>query len=222
MPDLISIGLGGGSVVEQRADGLRIGPRSVGYALFTRALVFGGDTLTLTDIGVAAGLLRPGDFLRGAAPALQPERVAGLGSDLSAAAAARVRALLEQAVDAQKTRPEPVTVIVVGGAGGVVPDALAGASEVLRPAAGAVANAIGAAIAQASGEIDRIFPLEGRGRDAALAEARALAMERAVAAGARPSAVEIVEVDEVPLAYLPGNAVRVRVKAVGDLAEVAG
>jgi hypothetical protein len=29
--------------------------------------------------------------------------------------------------------------------------------------------------------------------------------------------VEIVEIDEVPLAYLPGGATRVRVKAVGDL-----
>jgi hypothetical protein len=31
-----------------------------------------------------------------------------------------------------------------------------------------------------------------------------------------------VEVDEVPIAYLPGDAVRVRVKAVGDLQLTAG
>jgi hypothetical protein len=31
--------------------------------------------------------------------------------------------------------------------------------------------------------------------------------------------VEIVEVEEVPLAYLPGNATRIMVKAVGDLKE---
>ena len=29
--------------------------------------------------------------------------------------------------------------------------------------------------------------------------------------------VEIVDVEEVPLAYLPGNATRIMVKAVGDL-----
>ena len=34
--------------------------------------------------------------------------------------------------------------------------------------------------------------------------------------------VEIVEVEEVPLAYLPGNATRIMVKAVGDLAEGIG
>ena len=39
-----------------------------------------------------------------------------------------------------------------------------------------------------------------------------------VAAGAIPSSVDIVDFDEVPLPYLPGNATRIRAKAVGDLA----
>lgn len=55
MPDVFSIGIGGGSVVD--ADGLTVGPESVGYELGLRALVFGGDTLTATDIAVAAGLV---------------------------------------------------------------------------------------------------------------------------------------------------------------------
>ena len=38
-----------------------------------------------------------------------------------------------------------------------------------------------------------------------------------VAAGAAVRTVEIVDVEEVPLAYLPGNATRIMVKAVGDL-----
>ena len=41
---------------------------------------------------------------------------------------------------------------------------------------------------------------------------------REIAAGAEPTTVQIVDVEDVPLAYLPGNATRVRVKAVGDLA----
>jgi len=48
MPDVFSFGLGGGSIVRQ--DLLRIGPQSVGYRLTKEALVFGGDTLTTTDI----------------------------------------------------------------------------------------------------------------------------------------------------------------------------
>jgi hypothetical protein len=90
---------------------------------------------------------------------------------------------------------------------------------VIRPPHFDCANAIGAAIAQVSGEVDRIFAVDGRAytRDSALAAARAEATERAVAAGADPATVTIVEVDEIPLAYLPSNALRVRVKAVGDL-----
>jgi N-methylhydantoinase A/oxoprolinase/acetone carboxylase beta subunit len=59
MPDVVSIGLGGGSLVS--ADGGTVGPVSVGYALPQRARTFGGDTLTATDIVVAAGLAAPGD-----------------------------------------------------------------------------------------------------------------------------------------------------------------
>ena len=72
MPDLLSIGLGGGSVVER--DPLAVGPKSVGYRLTREALVFGGDTLTATDAAVAAGLAEIGDA----------RAVAGLPRDLVA------------------------------------------------------------------------------------------------------------------------------------------
>jgi N-methylhydantoinase A/oxoprolinase/acetone carboxylase beta subunit len=54
-------------------------------------------------------------------------------------------------------------------------------------------------------------------RQQALDDARQEAVERAVAAGASPSTVEIVDFDELPIPYLPGNAIRIRAKAVGDL-----
>ena len=44
------------------------------------------------------------------------------------------------------------------------------------------------------------------------------AIGRAVEAGADPRSVEIVELDEVPLTYLPSNAILIRAKAAGDLA----
>src|SRR5205823_12520761 len=47
MPDLLSIGLGGGSLVARSA--LSVGPRSVGYRLVEEGLVFGGSELTATD-----------------------------------------------------------------------------------------------------------------------------------------------------------------------------
>ena len=59
MPDLLSIALGGGSVVERNP--LAVGPTSVGYRLTCEAMVFGGDTLTATDAAVAASLAQIGD-----------------------------------------------------------------------------------------------------------------------------------------------------------------
>ena len=79
------------------------------------------------------------------------------------------------------------------------------------------ANAIGAAIASVSGQVDRIFHLWADGRAAVLAEACGEAREHAVAAGADPKTIEIVEMEEIPLAYLTTPAVRIRVKAAGAL-----
>src|SRR5690606_30949301 len=84
MPDLLPIGLGGGTIVDPRT--LRVGPQSVGYRLTGKALVFGGDTLTATDIAVAAGIAEIGDA----------GRVRHLDRGLVEAALLRVRALLEE------------------------------------------------------------------------------------------------------------------------------
>jgi hypothetical protein len=117
-----------------------------------------------------------------------------------------------------KTSRELVPVVAVGGGAPLVSEHLPGASEVLRPEHSDVANAIGAAIASVSGEVDRIFRLGAGGRDAAVAEASREAVDRAVSAGATKEGVQVVEIDEVPLAYLTNPAVRIRVKAAGPLA----
>ena len=106
--------------------------------------------------------------------------------------------------------------IVVGGGSILIPDQI-GELSVLRPDHYPVANAVGAAIAQISGEVDRVFSLAEMPRDEAVAKAKAEAIERAIAAGADQDTTKVVDVDDVPLAYLPGNATRIRVKAVGDL-----
>ncbi|MEI3100914.1 MAG: hydantoinase/oxoprolinase family protein [Oscillospiraceae bacterium] len=62
MPDVVSIGLGGGSIVRQREDGtVTVGPDSVGYQITEKALCFGGDVCTATDIAVRLGMTELGD-----------------------------------------------------------------------------------------------------------------------------------------------------------------
>jgi N-methylhydantoinase A/oxoprolinase/acetone carboxylase beta subunit len=207
MPDLVSVGLGGGSIVAPAGD--TIGPTSVGFRLRERARVFGGDTLTATDIAVAAGLATLGD----------PTALADLDPATVAAARASMRARIADLIDTLKTTAAPAPVIVVGGGGILIEEPIVGASAVIRPPHHDCANAIGAAIAQVSGETDRIFPIDGRThtRESALAAARDEARDRAIAAGADPATVTVVELEELPLAYLPSNALRVRAKVAGDL-----
>jgi N-methylhydantoinase A/oxoprolinase/acetone carboxylase beta subunit len=207
MPDVFSFGLGGGSLVRGSGDDLTIGPDSVGYELTERALVFGGDELTTTDIAVAAGLADIGDA----------ERVASLDRGLVESAVRLIQSTIAESVDRMKTSAGDIPVVVVGGGSILLDDSLPGASEVVKPEHFAVANAIGAAIAQIGGEVDRVFSLESMPRDDALQQAKDEATEKAVAAGASAGTVHIVDVEEVPLAYLPSNATRIHVKAVGEL-----
>jgi N-methylhydantoinase A/oxoprolinase/acetone carboxylase beta subunit len=206
MPDTLSIGLGGGSIVQH--DPLKVGPQSVGYEITSKALVFGGDTLTTTDVVVAAGKAEVGDAAK----------VAHLDPTLAHAVEDRIEEMVNVAVDRMKTSAALMPVVVVGGGSILIQRPIAGASEIVKPAHFAVANAIGAAIAQIGGETDRIFSLAEMSREQALQQAKQEAADRAVAAGASASSIEIVEVEEVPLAYLPGNATRIMVKAIGDLA----
>jgi N-methylhydantoinase A/oxoprolinase/acetone carboxylase beta subunit len=206
MPDVLSLGIGGGSLVRQDGE-VTVGPESVGFELTSRALVFGGDTLTASDLAVADGRASFGD----------PERVADLDRGVARAGLEWAERAIAEAVDRMKTSPDPIPVVLVGGGSVLLRDELEGASRVIRPEHFGVANAIGAAIAQVGGEVERVFSLDGMSRDEALDQAKAEATEKAVAAGAVASTVRIVDVEEVGLAYLPGNATRVKVKAVGDL-----
>jgi N-methylhydantoinase A/oxoprolinase/acetone carboxylase beta subunit len=211
MPDVFSLGLGGGSTVRFEPE-TTIGPDSVGYELTSRSLIFGGDTLTASDVAVASGRAGFGDSAL----------VAHLEATIVDRVLARIEGMIDEAVDRMKTTAEPIPVVVVGGGSVLLGDELPSASRVVRPEHFAVANAIGAAIAQVGGEVDRVVSLDGLSRSAALEGAKGEAIEKAVAAGAERDSVQIVDVEEVPLAYLPSNAVRFRVKAVGDLSLAGG
>jgi N-methylhydantoinase A/oxoprolinase/acetone carboxylase beta subunit len=207
MPDVLSLGIGGGSLVRCESASVRVGPDSVGYELQKRGLIFGGDTLTATDLAVAAGRVGIGD----------PCLVRGIDPLLVTGGLAYIEAEVAEAIDRMKVSAEPIPVVVVGGGRPLLPGSLPGASRVVLPERGEVANAIGAAMAQVGGEVDRIIHAADGGRRSAVDQVISEAAARAVSAGADPGSVEVVEINEVPVSYLPGNALRVRVKAVGDL-----
>jgi N-methylhydantoinase A/oxoprolinase/acetone carboxylase beta subunit len=215
MPDLVATGCGGGTLVRERDGEVVIGPDSVGYELVRRGVAWGGDTLTTTDIALAAGHAKIDD------PRVDTGLLEDLEKGLVLKAVRKIIETLEESVDKIKTDPSPIPVVLVGGGGLLIPpeeyDKIKGVEAVTRPSSYQFANALGAAIAQVSGQIDKIYSLEETGREEVLEEAKKAAVERAVNAGALPETVQVVEVEEIALPYLPGNAVRVRVKAVGDL-----
>ena len=206
MPDVVSVGLGGGSIVREQP-ALTIGPDSVGFRLTEEARVFGGETLTATDIVVAAGLEDIGDR----------SQVASLDPKLIDRALQLMNRTVENVIDQVKTQAGDVPIVLVGGGSIIVSDELQGAERVVVPEHSAEANAIGAAMAQVGGVVDKVYSYRDRSRKVSINQAKIDAARRVVDSGGDPAGIDIVELEEVPLAYSGNDSVRIRVKAVSDL-----
>ncbi|XP_046585160.1 uncharacterized protein LOC124292157 [Haliotis rubra] len=259
MPDVLSIGLGGGSYVTENTEGsVTIGPLSAGYNLKNEAFIFGnGDTdsarsLTTSDVAVAAGLMELGE----------EKYVEHLSKELVDKVLAKIVAMIEDAIDMVKLSGETLPVLLVGGGSALVDrnQKMKGAAEVIIPEHSGVANAIGAALSQVSGSYDSVVCLQDivdkhqmdqaveaalvavsdetdekkvdfaveqarkpffvNARDTALENAIRKAKDVAIGCGADPTSIEITQKEDMTLSYIPGQAVRIRIKAVGNLAEL--
>ncbi|XP_064621242.1 uncharacterized protein LOC135484075 isoform X2 [Lineus longissimus] len=221
MPDVMSIGLGGGSLVRERdvrsmretmclATKMKVGPESVGYNLCRDAVVFGGNKLTATDIAVRVGL---------ANGIGEERRLQNIPRMIADSAMAEIHSMVEKAIDQAKLTCQDQPVILVGGGSILVDEKkpLQGASEVIKPPYFQVANAVGAALSQIGHMVDLIVSYAKTPRDEVIENAKKTARQAVINGGADPSTVNIVEVIETPLAYLLGDVTRLQIKAVGDL-----
>ncbi|MCR9268508.1 MAG: hydantoinase/oxoprolinase family protein [Hyphomonadaceae bacterium] len=206
MPDIQAIGLGGGSLVS--ADGETIGPQSVGHRLTQDGLIFGGNTLTATDIVVASGHQKIGNAAA----------VAGLPEHVVETARKNMLTILDRGIDMMKPGAVQMPVILVGGGSVLVTGDLTAAKQVHRPEHAGVANAIGAAIAQVGGESEKIVSYQTLPRDAAIAELTQEARDRALGAGAAAESLRTVDIEETEVPYMGQDTMRLRIKVIGDLA----
>ncbi len=204
LPDVVSIPIGGGSIVGHEVDPWTCGRHNVGDRLTHEALCFGGSTPTLTDAAVAA---RRAVIGTRSIPSKWGARLARHLKEFDR--------LLADSVERVRLGADDLPLVVVGGGGHIAPDRLPGVREVIKPRHFEVANAIGAAIAQVSGQAERICAGRPDRLKAAIEEISTEAIGRAVHAGADPAHVRVVEVEEVPLTYLRDPAVRIKVRAVG-------
>ncbi|KAH6648199.1 hypothetical protein BKA67DRAFT_540009 [Truncatella angustata] len=108
MPEVVSIGLGGGSIVQASggaSGGVNVGPGSVGHRIHEEAMVFGGSTVTSTDIVVAMGKACIGDATL----------VKYLTPNIVNSAHQEIKRMLENATDQMKVSSAPVHVLLVSG-----------------------------------------------------------------------------------------------------------
>lgn len=204
LPDMISLPIGGGSVV--RTDGeVTVGPESVGHRLKHVSKAFGGNTLTVTDIEVAAESTSLGD---------SPVNVEG---DVIEMVRNYIRQEITEAVLDLRTSAKPLPAVVVGGGSFLIPDGISGVSEIHHPQHHDTANAVGVATAQVSGQSDQLYDLDERPRGDALDLAKQRAFDDAVANGADETTLSILSIDEIPVAYLSKDIVRIKVTVAGGL-----
>lgn len=219
MPHVESIGLGGGSIVRSNDSDLSIGPDSVGNNITSKALIFGGDTTTTTDVTIAKAVDEPSNFVDELHNIGKPSSVKGkFSKDLKDRYSARLKKMVENVIDRMKTSPDPLPVLLVGGGSFIVPNELDGASKVYRPPYFGVANAIGAAMGKLSAEAHTIrqVPPGVGSREEITEQMKKEAVEKTIKKGAIPESVSVVDilVDAVP--YVP-NTFSFYVKAVGEV-----
>ncbi|KAL8327684.1 hypothetical protein RB597_003822 [Gaeumannomyces tritici] len=200
MPAVGSIGLGGGSVIHRSGDVVRVGPQSVGHELTTKALCFGGNTPTATDVAVSLGV-EIGAAKRGQYPEL-PDSVA-------AAANLRIKKMLESIVDRARLSPDPCDVILVGGGSILCPPGLLDdrlVRSVAIPPYANVANAVGAATTLVHGSAESI--IHGPEVEAGIATVTARAVQNAVARGGVPgSSATLISKGVSGVPYVEGQTV---------------
>ena len=208
MPEVFSIALGGGSRVRIEPGGnTSVGPDSVADRLRQDALVFGGGVLTTTDIMVASGSAQIGDT------AMVQHVTNGEISKVKS----EIKRTLEKAIDTMKVSSAPVVILLVGGGSILISEPLDGLEECLCPPHHDSANAVGAAIAKVSGEVDVIEILQDKNEDEVFESIKQRAVDAAIARGADQKDVHIADVQKLPLQYVTNKSTRFVIKAVGSL-----
>ena len=108
-------------------------------------------------------------------------------------------------------------VIAVGG-GSVMLDNTIDGLEVIKPQHNDLANAVGAAIAQVSGQVSKVILIDDKiDRESAIKQVTDEATKLAVDRNADPNTINVLAVSDMPLSYLPGNNLLINVTVVGDL-----
>ncbi len=221
---LHSCALGGGSIIHVCDNGtVEIGPESIGKDLSTKAIVFGGNTFTVTDCAVLLGRLNIGILDRNTLKEkiiLMHQNVDELIERIDKALHAQLAQGITQVLDALEDIPS--TLVLVGGGARLfntqcLHELLSAYrfNSVIIPESADVANALGAALSLIPGENACIYDYSKVTRNNALAQATAQAKKCAIDRGADPDTIKVTSVREIPFTYLKGDPNHITVEVKG-------
>ena len=216
-PDLTSVALGGGTVVKTGADGFdALGPESVGHDLTRLGRAYGGPMTTVHDISVAVGRLSADLDIFETPRMTDSGAIDSLDDAVVTAAWDAIQERLERTIDEMKTSPEDVPAVVVGGGATVVPESFAGTSETTNPSHFEVAGAVGATLAEIAAYAENVVDLDQQDRQDGIDETVERATDNAVRNGAVRETVEVLDIEEIPFTYMPGEREKIRVRVKGE------
>ncbi|MCB1181501.1 MAG: hydantoinase/oxoprolinase family protein [Chlamydiia bacterium] len=203
MPDVLSVALGGGSIIRFNENKTVIGPTSVAKSLTSRALCFGGNELTLTDAALVMGHLEIKES--------QPVR-ALIDPAQGSAIFDQVKQKLNDLIIKIRGEYKALPIIFVGGGSALLPSCFF-AGEYQMPSFFNVANAYGAALSEISGMIDTVVSLQNR--EEVLSKLYEQAKQKALDQGAEAATLRLVDQQIIPYSYVPNQMARVIVRYCG-------
>lgn len=202
MPDVLSVALGGGSIIRFNSSKPLIGPTSVGKSLATEGLSFGGQELTLTDAALVMGHIQigqstPRDFIN---------------LDQGKAIFDQVKETIKDLIVKMRGEYRTTPIVFVGGGSALLPPNFF-QEEYQIPSFFNVANAYGAALAEISGTVDTIVSLQNRKE--VLDELCEKAKQKAINQGANERTLRLVDQQIISYSYVPNQMARVIIRYCG-------
>lgn len=199
MPDVISIGLGGGSYVSLDSD-IEVGPLSVGNLLQEKAKSFGGNQLTLTDAAIALGNFK------------LPGTTKVIHQDLAVKILNKSYAMCYEMYKKMSGSNLTLPFVMVGGGANLFYNYHKNQQFIIPQYSGS-ANAYGAALSEIGSTINTIIKLDDREKQLLKLEQQTL--DDAKSRGAKNP--RIVERQILPYHYAPEKIARVIMTAAGTL-----
>lgn len=205
-PDVVSLPIGGGSIVNQKNKSFE--QKSVGRHLFTRGQAFGGDILTATDLAILTQFVAIEGSDSSLIRCTKEEALAILTSE---------SARIAHAIRLVRGEDKHLPCVLVGGGAAIFQHILQkqveGIITIDDPQQCAIANALGSAFSEISGRFEGIIDITDRQKSIEYSIHKA--KEDAVLKGACLDTVRIGELSIEPIAYTTEKRAKVTVSVLG-------